>query len=156
MAQIPRDLRSLFASVCLEFDLQRVAFDGEDDPVPLCGKYTAAAHASLSVAEATFGVRAILPRPEGRGLPLVWVISPTAVTPEFKKAFADQIEQRRKLGISAPGEDPTVYTFLPDLNRADRFEVIAELLAARHYCDAQIGKILGGNFYRLLRQVWND
>jgi membrane dipeptidase len=81
-------------------------------------------------------------------------ISPTAVTPEFKKAFAVQIYQRRKLGISAPGEDPNVYTFLPDLNRADRFEVIAELLAARNYSDGQIGKILGGNFYQFLRQAW--
>jgi len=83
-------------------------------------------------------------------------ISPVAVTPEFKKAFADQINQRRKLGISAPGEDPNVYTFSPDLNRADRFEVIAGLLAARNYSDGQIRKILGGNFYRLLQQVWND
>ena len=82
------------------------------------------------------------------------VISPVAVTPEFKKKFADEIADRRKRGISAPGEDPNVYTFIPDLNRADRFDRIAELLAARKHSDARIAKILGGNFARLLNEVW--
>lgn len=81
-------------------------------------------------------------------------ISPIAVTPEFKKKFADEIADRRKRGISAPGEDPNVYTFIPDLNRADRFDRIAELLAARKHPDACIAKILGGNFARLLNDVW--
>lgn len=81
-------------------------------------------------------------------------VSPVAVTEKFKKDFAQQIENRRKAGISAPGEDPSVYTFLPDLNRADRFARIAELLAARKHSDARIAKILGGNFARLLNDVW--
>jgi membrane dipeptidase len=81
-------------------------------------------------------------------------ISPVAVTPEFKKTFADEINERRKQGISAPGEDPNVYTFVPDLNRADRFAVIAELLSRRNHSDDCIQKILGGNFARLLREVW--
>jgi membrane dipeptidase len=81
-------------------------------------------------------------------------ISPVAVTPEFKKKFADEINQRRKLGISAPGEDPNVYTFMPDLNSVDRFARIAELLARRRHSDARIEKILGGNFARLVRDVW--
>jgi len=81
-------------------------------------------------------------------------ISPVAVTEKFKKDFAKQIENRRKAGISAPGEDPNVYTFLPDLNRADRFARIAELLAERKHSDARIAKILGGNFARLLNDVW--
>jgi membrane dipeptidase len=83
-------------------------------------------------------------------------ISPVAVTAEFKKNFAEQINDRRKRGISAPGEDPSVYTFLPDLNRADRFARIAELLSARKHSDARIAKILGGNFARLLHDVWGD
>jgi membrane dipeptidase len=83
-------------------------------------------------------------------------ISPVAVTAEFKKNFADQINDRRKRGISAPGEDPSVYTFIPDLNRADRFARIAELLSARKHSDARIAKILGGNFARLLHDVWGD
>ena len=82
------------------------------------------------------------------------VISPVAVTPEFKKKFADEINERRKRGISAPGEDPNVYTFIPDLNRADRFARIGELLAARGHSAARIDKVLGGNFARLLKEVW--
>lgn len=81
-------------------------------------------------------------------------ISPVAVTEKFKKDFATQIEDRRKAGISAPGENPNVYTFLPDLNRADRFARIAELLSERKHSDARIAKILGGNFARLLKDVW--
>ena len=82
------------------------------------------------------------------------VISPVAVTPEFKKKFADEVNERRKRGISAPGEDPDVYTFIPDLNRADRFQRIADLLAERKHSSARIEKILGGNFARLLKDVW--
>ncbi|MEP6939052.1 MAG: membrane dipeptidase [Rudaea sp.] len=82
------------------------------------------------------------------------VISPVAVTPEFRKKFADEVNDRRKRGISAPGEDPDVYTFIPDLNQADRFVRIAELLASRKHSQARIDKVLGGNFARLLGDVW--
>ncbi|TLY51389.1 MAG: peptidase M19 [Gammaproteobacteria bacterium] len=81
-------------------------------------------------------------------------ISPIAVTPEFKKKFANEVNERRKRGISAPGEDPNVYTFLPDLNRADRFARIAELLVVRGHSAARIDKVLGANFARTLKEVW--
>ncbi|MBR0347535.1 MAG: membrane dipeptidase [Rudaea sp.] len=81
-------------------------------------------------------------------------IAATVVTPEFKKEWADEINDRRKRGISAPGEDPNVYAFIPDLNRTDRFGRIAELLSARKHSDERIAKILGGNFARLLQDVW--
>jgi membrane dipeptidase len=83
-------------------------------------------------------------------------ISSVAVTSEFKKQYADLINERRKLGISAPGEDPNVYTFIPDLNSADRFAHIAELLSRQKHSDACIEKILGGNFARLLHEVWEE
>jgi putative transposase len=38
-AQILHDLRSIFASVCLDFESQLVEFDGEDDPVHLLVNY---------------------------------------------------------------------------------------------------------------------
>jgi len=78
------------------------------------------------------------------------------LTPEFREAWADQINGRRKRGISAPGEDPDVYTFVPDLNGPDRFLRIADLLSKRKHSDARIEKILGGNFDRLLKDVWQD
>ncbi|MCB1571400.1 MAG: peptidase M19, partial [Xanthomonadales bacterium] len=46
------------------------------------------------------------------------------------------------------------YTFLPDLNSADRLDVLAGLLARRGHGDARIGKILGGNFARLFGAAW--
>ena len=82
--------------------------------------------------------------------------SSIVVTPEYKKAFADMIKERRKQGISAPGEDPDVYTFVPDLNGPDRFLRIADLLSKRKHSDARIEKILGVNFDRLLKDVWQD
>jgi membrane dipeptidase len=81
-------------------------------------------------------------------------ISPVAVTPEFRRKFAEEVNERKRLGIGAPGEDANVYTFIPDLNVSNRFELLAELLSARHYTSAQIAKVLGGNFLRLLREVW--
>jgi membrane dipeptidase len=81
-------------------------------------------------------------------------ISPVAVTSEFKKNYADVINKRKKLGASVPGEDPDVYTFMSDLNSGDRFARIAELLSRQKHSDARIEKILGGNFARLLNEVW--
>jgi membrane dipeptidase len=79
-----------------------------------------------------------------------------ALTPEYKKAWADLIKERRKQGISAPGENPEVYTFVPDLNSPDRFLRISDLLSKRKHSDTRIEKILGGNFDRLLKDVWQD
>jgi len=80
-------------------------------------------------------------------------ISAVEVTPEFKKRFADEIAERQKRGISAPGERADSYTFAPDLNTPRRFERIAELLSLRGHADARIEKILGANFARLFREV---
>jgi len=75
------------------------------------------------------------------------------VTPEFKKKFADEIAERQKRGISAPGERADSFTFAPDLNLPRRFEKIAWLLSQRGYGDARVEKVLGGNFARLFREV---
>lgn len=80
-------------------------------------------------------------------------ISAVDVTPEFKKQFADEIAERRKRGISAPGERADSYTFAPDLNEPLRLERIAWLLSRRGHPDARIGKVLGGNFARLFDEV---
>lgn len=82
------------------------------------------------------------------------VISPIDANPAFRQKFAAEVTHRRSLGISAPGEQPDVYTFLPDLNAADRFAEISGLLAHRGHSDARIGKLMGGNFNRLFRETW--
>ncbi len=74
-------------------------------------------------------------------------------TPEYKKKFADEIAERQKRGISAPGERADSFTFAPDLNMPRRFEKIAWLLSQRGYSDARVEKVLGGNFARLFREV---
>jgi membrane dipeptidase len=80
-------------------------------------------------------------------------VSAVDVTPEFKKLFADEIAERQKRGISAPGERADSYTFAPDLNMPRRLERIALRLSQRGHSDSRIEKILGGNFARLFREV---
>jgi len=79
--------------------------------------------------------------------------SAVKLTPEFKKAFAQEIAERQKRGISAPGERADSYTFALDLNTPRRMEQIALLLSQRGHGDERIEKILGGNFARLFRDV---
>ena len=78
------------------------------------------------------------------------------VTPEFREYFRKSVEKRRGLGVSAPGEDENVFTFLPDLNTPRRLETFADQLIARGHSETRIEKILGGNFARLFREVWKD
>jgi membrane dipeptidase len=75
------------------------------------------------------------------------------LTDAYKKQFADEVAERQRLGIAAPGERADSYTFAPDLNTPLRFERIAELLSQRGHADARIEKILGGNFARVFREV---
>jgi membrane dipeptidase len=81
-------------------------------------------------------------------------ISAVQLTDEYKKAFTDEIAERQKAGISAPGETTAVYTFVPDLNTPRRFEILATLLAKRGRPERVIEKVLGGNFLRLFNETW--
>lgn len=82
------------------------------------------------------------------------MISPVRFDGEYRRKHAEEVASRRARGISAPGEEPDVYTFLPDLNSTDRLDVLAGLLSRRGHSDARIGKILGGNFARLFGESW--
>ena len=81
-------------------------------------------------------------------------VAATKLTPEYKRDHRKFIAERRALGISAPGEADDVYLILPDLNHPRRFETLAAMLSARGHSDARIGKILGGNFKRVMSEVW--
>ena len=72
----------------------------------------------------------------------------------YRRQLEDEIAQRRKLGIGAPGETADVATFLPDLCGPTQFQRLADLLAARGHGEARIEKILGGNFRRLMTEAW--
>lgn len=81
-------------------------------------------------------------------------ISPRQLTPEYLERHRKDIQERRRLGISAPGESEDVHTFVPDLNTPRRFDLIARHLLARGHSDARVSKILGGNFARLFGEAW--
>jgi membrane dipeptidase len=81
-------------------------------------------------------------------------ISAVQLTPEYIERFRRNVQDRRRLGISAPGESEDVYTFVPDLNTPRRFELIARHLLDRGHSEARVAKILGGNFARLFGATW--
>ena len=78
--------------------------------------------------------------------------APIEETPEYlreAKAFADG---RAARGISAP--DETRPLFIPELNHPRRIEGVAAALAKRGHPAATIEKIIGGNFHRVLKDIW--
>jgi membrane dipeptidase len=81
-------------------------------------------------------------------------VEPTERTPGFEKSNREYIAGMVEDGIFAKGRPPDLYSFIPDLNVANRYEVVAAMLAARGHADARIAKILGGNFARVMREVW--
>lgn len=81
-------------------------------------------------------------------------IAPVERTPQFEKDNRGYIAGMVEDGIFAKGRPQDLYLFIPDLNMANRFEVLATMLAARGHSDARIAKILGGNFARVMGEVW--
>lgn len=81
-------------------------------------------------------------------------IAPVDRTPEFERNNRKAIEEMVGLGVFGPARSPELYTFIPDLNMADRFDRLAGMLASRGHSDSRIEKIVGGNFARVLGQVW--
>ena len=72
----------------------------------------------------------------------------------FEKDNREFIKGMKEDGIFDKNRPDDLYTFIPDLNMANRFEVLATMLSARKHSDARIAKILGGNFARVLGEVW--
>jgi len=72
----------------------------------------------------------------------------------FEKSNREFMEMLVADYVLTPGRSPELYTFIPELNHARRFETIGALLSARGHKDARIEKILGGNFARVMREVW--
>jgi membrane dipeptidase len=81
-------------------------------------------------------------------------IAPVERTPEFEKENREWVAGAVEDGVFERGRPPDLYTFIPDLNTADRFDNLATMLAKRGHSDARIEKILGGNFARVMGDVW--
>jgi membrane dipeptidase len=81
-------------------------------------------------------------------------ITPHNVDEAYRRSHRIFVDGRKKAGIAAPGEDPEVPMFVPDLNTPRRMEQIADRLLARGHSEARVEKIIGGNFTRLMKEVW--
>jgi membrane dipeptidase len=81
-------------------------------------------------------------------------ISPTERTPEFERENREWVEMAMVDGIFERGRPLPLYTFIPELNHARRFETLGALLSARGHSDTRIAKVLGGNFARVMQEVW--
>lgn len=81
-------------------------------------------------------------------------VAPIERTPDFERDNREWIRAAKQDGIFDADRPDELYTFIPDLNVANRFEVLAAMLSERGHSDARIGKLLGGNFARVMTEVW--
>jgi membrane dipeptidase len=75
-------------------------------------------------------------------------------TPEFEKQNREMIADMVEQGIFDRGRPPDLYPFIPDLNHVRRFEMLGAMLSMRGHPDARIAKVLGGNFARVMGEIW--
>lgn len=81
-------------------------------------------------------------------------VAPVERTPQFEKDNRENIADMVEQGVFERGRPQDLYLFIPDLNRADRYEVLAGMLAKRGHSEARIAKVMGGNFARVMGEVW--
>ncbi|WP_217705668.1 dipeptidase [Peristeroidobacter soli] len=81
-------------------------------------------------------------------------ISAVNRTAQFERENRELIARLVKENIFDSGRPADLYFFLPDLNHVRRFETLGAMLSARGHSDARIEKILGGNFARVMAEVW--
>jgi membrane dipeptidase len=74
------------------------------------------------------------------------------LTEDQRKRFLDDMANRKRVGIAAPEEDRLPY--VPDLNGPRKLETLAAGLAQRGHGSSAITKVLGGNFSRVLGEIW--
>jgi membrane dipeptidase len=83
-------------------------------------------------------------------------VAPVKRTPEWERENREWVRGAKQDGIFTAARPDDLYTFIPDLNVANRFEMLAARLSARGHSDGRIEKILGGNFARVMREVWGS
>lgn len=81
-------------------------------------------------------------------------VAPIERSEAFERDNREFIVTMKQDGIFESHRPDALYTFIPDLNVADRFDVLAGMLSARGHSDHRIEKVLGGNMARLMRDVW--
>ena len=73
---------------------------------------------------------------------------------KYRVAIAGELQQRKKAGVSAAGETSRVVPLVPDLMGPTQFQKLADMLHKRGHSPNSIEKILGLNFLRLMKEVW--
>ncbi len=81
-------------------------------------------------------------------------ISPIVLNDAFREAHRNFVARRRAAGVMAPGEDESVFNFVPDYNEPRRLERLAVDLERRGHPARRVEKVLGGNFARVFTEVW--
>jgi hypothetical protein len=79
-------------------------------------------------------------------------LSVAALTDEDIACLVKYLEERRKKGIAAPGENRPLY--IPDLNTPRRLERVADAPQKQGCGSRTVEKVLGPNFNRVYRDVW--
>jgi len=72
----------------------------------------------------------------------------------YRAVIRAEVQERAASGIGATGESDDVIPMVEDLQGTDQFRKLAGLLRARGHGWARIDKVLGGNFHRLVSEVW--
>lgn len=72
----------------------------------------------------------------------------------YEEALREEVAARVRAGVAAKGERADSYPFVLDLRGPGQFHKLAHMLSARGHKAARIEKILGGNFLRLMSDVW--
>jgi membrane dipeptidase len=79
-------------------------------------------------------------------------INPFDTSPKGMAEFNKYEEERQKSGLAAPEEDRPPYVI--GLNIPRKIEVIADQLLKRGYPTRVAEKVIGGNFARVLNEIW--
>lgn len=82
-------------------------------------------------------------------------IVPQQIDAEALKKLKEWQEDRIKRGIAAPGEGVGVMPWIEELNRPDRFQIVAAALARRGWSASRLEKLFGANLMRLYGEVWD-
>ncbi|MDE1181882.1 membrane dipeptidase [Paraburkholderia sp.] len=72
----------------------------------------------------------------------------------FRRNFAQEIDARRKAGISAAGEEADIMPFAIDMTGPRQLIDLANRLARRGHSERRIDGILGQNFLRYVGEIW--
>lgn len=81
-------------------------------------------------------------------------VTPIDGSDEYWAKHREFVSARIDRGIAAPNEDPDILFTVPDFNSHRRMDMIADGMSARGHPDRVIDKVIGGNWVRLMGEVW--